>query len=124
MFDIFRFLKRAARSERRNRQPRKNVRGAMQHRRLGCEALEVRTLLSVALAPTAASAAQHNTLSSLPLAAQQSISSAIGQDQVAYHASPAAAGLHLSNAANAFAANCTRASCKSPPDRIPGTCRS
>ncbi len=103
MFDIFRFLKRAARSERRSRQPRPNG-GLRYHRRLGCEALEVRTLLSVALAPTAASAAQHETLSSLPLAAQQSISTAIGQDQAAYHATSAAAGLNLTNAANAFTA--------------------
>ena len=64
----------------------------------------MRTLLSVALAPTAASAAQHETLSSLPLAAQQSISTAIGQDQSAYHAASAAAGLNLTNAANAFTA--------------------
>jgi len=59
------------------------------HRRLLCEALEVRTLLSVALAQPA-TAAQPQTLTDLPIAAQHAISSAIGQDQAAYHATSAA----------------------------------
>jgi len=58
------------------------------HRRLLCEALEARTLLSVGLpqapvgdAVQASSAAQPQTLADLPVAAQHVISSAIGQDK-------------------------------------------
>jgi len=72
-------------------------------RRLLCEALEARTLLSVALTQ-ATSAAQRQTLADLPVAAQQAISSAIGQDQSAYHAASAAAGVTLANPANGFTA--------------------
>jgi len=73
------------------------------HRRLLCEALEARTLLSVGLAQ-AGSAAQQQTLADLPVAAQHAISSAIGQDQSAYHAESAAAGVTLANPANGFTA--------------------
>ena len=62
------------------------------HRRLLCEPLEDRRLLSVA------------TLADLPVAAQHAISSAIGQDQSAYHAASAAAGVTLANPANGFTA--------------------
>jgi len=81
------------------------------HRRLLCEALEARTLLSVSLpqaavgdAVQAGSAAQQQTLADLPAAAQHSISSAIGQDQSAYHATSAATGVTLANPANGFTA--------------------
>jgi len=73
------------------------------HRRLLCEALEARTLLSVCLAQ-AGSAGQRQTLADLPGAAQQAISSAIGQDQSAYHAATAASGVTLANPANGFTA--------------------
>ena len=62
MFDIFRFLKRAGRSERRPNKPRKNsLCSSPYHRRLLCETLETRTLLSVSLAalPAAASSAAY-----------------------------------------------------------------
>ena len=74
------------------------------HRRLLCETLEARTLLSVSLAAAPAAAAQQQTLADLPVAAQQAISSAIGQDQSAYHAASAAAGVTLANPANGFTA--------------------
>ena len=74
------------------------------HRRLLCEALEARTLLSVGLAQASSSAAQQQTLADLPVAAQHAISSAIGQDQSAYHAASAAAGVTLANPANGFTA--------------------
>ena len=51
-----------------------------------------------------ASAAQYQTVSDLPTAAQHAISSAIGQDQSAYHATSGAAGVSLDNPANGFAA--------------------
>jgi len=77
-------------------------------RRLLCEALEARTLLSVGLAQAAvaqaAGAASQQTLADLPVAAQQAVSSAIGQDQPAYHATSAAAGVTLANPANGFTA--------------------
>ena len=79
------------------------------HRRLVCEALEARTLLSVALAQAAAgagvqtgSAAQHQTLADLPAAAQQAISSTLGHEQSVYHAASGAAGVAMANPANAF----------------------
>ena len=86
------------------------------HRRLLCEALEARTLLSVGLAQVGvgsavqAGAARQQTLADLPgtmypwSAAQQAVSSAIGQDQSAYHAASAAAGVTLANPANGFTA--------------------
>ena len=49
-------------------------------------------------------AVQHQTLADLPVAAQHAISSAIGQDQSAYHAASAAAGVTLANPANGFTA--------------------
>ncbi|MGO9111703.1 MAG: hypothetical protein ACLP9L_20955 [Thermoguttaceae bacterium] len=66
------------------------------HRRPLCEALEARTLLSVGLAQ-AGLATQPQTLADLPLTAQSAISSAIGQDQSAYHAASVAAGVSLAN---------------------------
>jgi len=60
-------------------------------------------MLSVAT-PVQASAAQHQTLADLPIAAQNAISSAIGQDQSAYHAASAAGGVTLANPANGFTA--------------------
>ncbi len=60
------------------------------HRRLGAEALEARTLLSVTLMQSAVSAcvethsaAHQQTLADLPVAAQHAVLSAIGQDQSA-----------------------------------------
>ena len=51
---ILRFLKWAARSERRNQKPRRRAPGvAPYHRQLVCEPLEARTLLSVSLQPFA-----------------------------------------------------------------------
>ena len=76
---------------------------SLNHRRLICEALEARTLLSVALAQ-ASNATQQQTLADLPVAAQHAISSAIGQDQSAYHAASTAAGMTLANPANGFTA--------------------
>jgi len=73
------------------------------HRRLLCETLETRTLLSVSLAG-ASGAAQHQTLADLPVAAQHAISSAIGQDQSAYHATSGVLGVTLANPANGFTA--------------------
>jgi trimeric autotransporter adhesin len=101
MFDTVRYLKRSGQSEGRSRKLRQHLSG--HHRRLICETLETRTLLSVALAQSA-TAAQHQTLSDLPVAAQQAISSAIGQDQSTYHAAPAAGGVSLANPANGFTA--------------------
>ena len=50
MLDVFRFLQRARRSERRNSKPGRQVFGlSLYHRRLACEALEARMLLSVAV---------------------------------------------------------------------------
>ena len=50
----------------------------------------------------AGSAAQRQTLADLPVAAQQAVSAAIGQDQPAYHAASAAAGVTMNNPANSF----------------------
>jgi len=109
MFDSVRYLKRGSRLEGRCSKPRQHRSG--HHRRLLCETLEARTLLSVGLAQAAvgpgvqaASAARQQTLADLPSAAQQAISSAIGQDQSAYHAASAAAGVTLANPANGFTA--------------------
>jgi autotransporter-associated beta strand protein len=85
---------------------------------LAVEPLEQRAMLSigpgsiihaaagrgVGSAVAATSAAQHQTLADLPVAAQHAISSAIGQDESAYHAASAAAGVTLANPANGFAA--------------------
>jgi trimeric autotransporter adhesin len=74
-------------------------------RGLRFEALEDRALLSVALAGVqVASAAQQQTLASQPAATQQTISSAIGLDQTAYHVASATSGVSLANPANAFTA--------------------
>jgi len=82
----------------------------MRSRRL-LEALEERRLLSVGLAGAglgdgvqAGSTAQHQTLADLPVAAQQAVSSAIGQDQSAHHAAFAATGVTMANPANGFTA--------------------
>ncbi|MGA2253352.1 MAG: autotransporter-associated beta strand repeat-containing protein, partial [Thermoguttaceae bacterium] len=75
----------------------------LNHRRLLCESLEARTLLSVSLAQ-AGSAAQQQTLANLSATAQHAISSAIGQDQSAYHAASTAAGVTMANPANDFTA--------------------
>ena len=74
-------------------------------RRLVCEVLEARTLLSVGLAPTAvesclpassaADAAQPPIPAELPAAQQQPISPAIGHNQSAYRAVPGVAGANL-----------------------------
>ena len=50
-------------------------------------------------------AVQQQTLANLPVVAQSAVSSAIGQDQSAYHAASAAAGVSLANPANGFTAN-------------------
>jgi hypothetical protein len=69
------------------------------------ERLENRRLLSAALGTGDRSAyAQPETFADLPAAAQQAISSAIGQDQGAYHAASDAAGIRLANPANGFTA--------------------
>ena len=75
------------------------------HRRLLCELLEDRRLLSLGLAlGGATNTTQSQTLADLPVAAQHAISSAIGQDQSAYHAASGAAGVTLANPANGFTA--------------------
>ena len=119
MFDIFRSLTRAGQSERYNPKPRQRVLGlSPYHRRLTVEPLEQRTMLSIGpssiINPVAgggvgdavqtSGAAQPQTLADLPVAAQQAISSAIGQDQSAYHAASGAAGVTLANPANGFTA--------------------
>jgi autotransporter-associated beta strand protein len=112
MFPRSSFPKWAGRSGRRNSKRRRSTLGLSPfHRRLACEALEVRTLLSVGLAAVAAgdgaqagSAAQQQTLADLPAAAEQAISRAIGQDQSAYHVASAPAGATLANPANGFTA--------------------
>jgi hypothetical protein len=68
---------------------------------LRLELLEDRRLLTVGLEP---GAGQSQTLADLPVAAQHAISSAIGQDQSAYHAASVAAGATLANPANGFTA--------------------
>ena len=76
-------------------------------RRLSFEPLflEDRLLLSVAPEISDGSEApQPETLADLPVAAQQAVSSAIGQDQSAYHAASGAAGVTLANPANGFTA--------------------
>ena len=87
-------------------------------RRLTVEPLEQRAMLSIEpnsiinpVAPTgigdvvqSSSAVQYQTVANLPAAAQQSISSAIGQDQFAYHALSGAVGVTLANPANSFTA--------------------
>ena len=47
---------------------------------------------------------ESQSLADLPVAAQQSISSAIGQDQPAYHVASAATGVTMANPANDFTA--------------------
>ncbi len=75
------------------------------HRRLVMEPLEDRRLLAVGLGlGNSPSASQCQTLADLPVAAQHAISSAIGQDQSAYHAASVAAGATLANPANGFTA--------------------
>ncbi len=74
-------------------------------RALAMELLEVRCLLSAGLRLSGASgSAQAKTLADLPVAAQHVISSAIGQDQSAYHATSDTAGMTLANPANGFTA--------------------
>jgi hypothetical protein len=73
---FLRFLKFARPAGRRGGKPRQDpAELPCNHRRLFCETLEARTMLS------AGSAAHSQTLADLPVAAQQVISSAIGQDQ-------------------------------------------
>ncbi|MGA2253266.1 MAG: GH25 family lysozyme, partial [Thermoguttaceae bacterium] len=100
---VLRSLNWATRSEGRTGKPQQYLGLPPYHRRLVCEALEARTLLSVGLAQVG-SAAHHQTLADLPVLAQQAISSAIGQDEAAYHAASAAAGLTLANPANGYTA--------------------
>ena len=76
---------------------RKATRGKLQRnltlrRRLAVESLEQRSMLSVG----ATSAAQPQTLTDLPVAAQQSVSSAIGQDQSVSVAASAASPQYTS----------------------------
>ena len=74
-------------------------------RTLSMERLEVRCLLSASLGLSGASdTVDPKTLADLPVAAQHAISSAIGQDQSAYHAASGAAGVTLANPANGFTA--------------------
>ena len=65
---------------------------------LHLELLEERVLLALGASVPA------STLANLPAGAQSAISSAIGQDQSAYHAAPVAAGVNLANPANGFSA--------------------
>ena len=107
MFDSFRSWKPGGRSEARSKKSRQGR--PLHHRRLVCEALEARTLLSAAPAAfagglQAAAAAQQRSLFDLPIAAQHAVSSAIGQDQSAYHAASSAAGVSFANPANGFTA--------------------
>jgi len=87
-------------------------------RRLAVEPLEQRAMLSIGpssiINPIAAlgagkgipagGGAQHQTVANLPVAAQHAISSAIGQDQPAYHGTLGAEGVTLANPANGFTA--------------------
>ena len=114
-----RFPKWATRSERRTNRPQQSTPGFFPYsRRLAVEPLEQRAMLSIGLSPIintiaeggvgdgvqASSTTQHQTLADLPVAAQHAISSAIGQDQSAYHAASDAAGVTLANPANGFTA--------------------
>ena len=104
-----RFPKWAGQSKHRGGKARKRAaRHLSYHRRLLCEALEVRALLSVGLvhgvAEKTGSAAQPQTLADLPAATQHAVSSALGQDQSAYHAAVGAAGVTLANPANRLTA--------------------
>ncbi len=96
----------------------KSQRDLALRRRLAVEHLEQRTMLSIGPSSIintgagsgvgdglpASSAAQPQTLASLPVATQQAVSSAIGQDQSTYHAAVGAAGATLTNLANGFTA--------------------
>jgi large repetitive protein len=112
MFGVFHFLKRAAKRASRNHKPQRQVAGRFpRHRTLVCEALEVRTLLSVSLAGTgagynfpASSEARPLALPSLPLAAQHAISSTIANDLSTYSVASGVAGADLANLANGFTA--------------------
>ena len=69
------------------------------------EYLDERRLLAAGLGLNASSStAQPHTLADLPVAAQYSISAAIGRDQAEYHATANAAGFVLANQANGFSA--------------------
>jgi hypothetical protein len=112
MFRVMRFLKRAWQSAPRSHKPRRRVPGSSSfHRRLACEPLEVRALLSVSLAAIGAGHGLETARmvqplgpNDLPLAAQQVISSAIAADAAAYSAASGAAGVSLANPANGFTA--------------------
>src|SRR5689334_11707306 len=73
-------------------------------RALFLELLEDRILLSRLPGIAEAPVARSETLAELPVAAQQAVSSAIGQNRSAYHAASGAAGVSLFNPANGFAA--------------------
>ena len=102
----FPFWKPATGCERRaGGSPKSMLRHSPNGRRLVCEALESRTLLSVGLAQaavesrlpasSAADAAQPPIPAELPAAQQQPISPAIGHNQSAYRAVPGVAGANL-----------------------------
>ena len=81
----------------------KSPRNLVLLRRLAVEPLEQRAMLSV-VPGSIAGPAQQQTLAGVPVAVQQAISSAIGQDQSAYHAVSADDGATLANPANGFTA--------------------
>ena len=77
------------------------------HCGLCIETLEVRALLSAGpmgsgVCAGIQAAVRQQTLADLPIAAQSTISSAIGKDQSAYRAACNSAGVSLANAANGF----------------------
>ena len=69
----------------------------------GCRVLHLELLERRILLALGASAPA-STLADLPASVQSAVSSAIGQDQSAYHAASAAAGVSLANPANGFTA--------------------
>jgi hypothetical protein len=104
MGSIFRFVKRLA-GERHGTRPKHKSLGTVRyHRRLAVDRLEERQLLTVVGLGNPLSAGQIQTLADLPGAAQQAISSTIGQGESAYHAASIAAGASLTNPANGFTA--------------------
>ena len=79
--------------------------GQARGRVLRLEPLESRCLLSAVTGlGNSTGTGQSLTLADLPIAAQQTISSAIGQDQSAYHAETSTTGTTLANPANGFTA--------------------
>jgi hypothetical protein len=95
----------ASRRNRTRRRKAENRPGLVKHhaRALIVERLEDRRLLAGAAGISDPSAGtQHQHLADLPVATQQAISSAIGQEQSAYDAKPGMADVSLANPASGF----------------------